>query len=89
MFVCEVRTPRSAVGRFEIGQKVLITGAIITKHRGRKGTVISVQPSRYTRPSNTSLDKYLVQFEDGDQVRFFDIQLVPAAEVKGGSEGEG
>ena len=52
------------MSRFQLGQKVLIMGAISTKHQGREATVINVQPSRYTRPGVTSLDKYIVRFED-------------------------
>ena len=67
------------MSRFQLGQKVLITGAIITKHRDREATVIGIQPSRHKRPSAMSLDKYLVRFEDGDPVEFYDIQLMNAA----------
>jgi hypothetical protein len=40
--------------------------------------VINVQPSRHSKPGVTSLDKYVVRFEDGDQVEFYDIQLMAA-----------
>jgi hypothetical protein len=63
------------VPRFQLGQKVVITGPITTKHRDREGTVINVQPSRRARPGVTSLDKYVVRFDDGDQGEFYDIQL--------------
>jgi len=66
------------VSRFELGQKVVITGPIITKYRAREGTVIAVHPSKHARPGVTSLDKYVVRFEDGDQAEFFDIQLAAA-----------
>ena len=69
------------MSRFQLGQRVLITGAITTKHRDREATVINVQPSRYTRPGVTSLDKYFVRFEDGDQAEFYDIQLMDAPEA--------
>ena len=74
------------MSRFQLGQKVLITGAIITKHRDREAAVISVQPSRHTRPGVTSLDKYVVRFDDGDRAEFYDIQLMdaPAARQTGG-----
>ena len=62
--------------RLQLGQKVVVTGPIATKYRDREGTVIAVQPSKYARPGVTSLDKYVVRFEDGDQAEFFDIQLV-------------
>jgi hypothetical protein len=70
------------VSRFQLGQKVLIGGSITTKHRGREGIVIKVQPSRQTPPGGTSLDKYIVRFQGGDQVEFYDIQLIAAAETK-------
>ena len=62
--------------RFRLGQKVLITGSVIEKNRGRKGTVVSIQPNMYTEPGVTSADKYTVRFEEGDDAQFFEIQLV-------------
>ena len=67
------------MSRFQLGQKVLITGSITTKHRDREAMVINVEPSRHSRPSIRSLDKYVVRFEDGDPVEFYDIQLMNAA----------
>ena len=64
--------------RFHLDERVLITGSITTKHRGREAAVLIVQPSRHTRPGVTSLDKYIVQFGDGDQAEFWDIQLMAA-----------
>ena len=64
--------------RFQLGQKVVITGPITTKYRDREATVIAVQPGKYARPGVTSLDKYVVRFEDGDQAQFYDIQLAAA-----------
>ena len=63
------------MSRFQVGQKVVVTGPMSTKYRGREATVIAVQPSKRSRPGVTSLDKYVVRFEDGDQEEFFDIQL--------------
>jgi hypothetical protein len=71
------------VSRFHVGQKVLITGPIATKYQGREGMVIRVQPSTHARPGVTSLDKYVVRFEDGDQAEFWDIQLMAAPEGEG------
>ncbi len=68
--------------RFQLGQKVIIAGSIITRHRDREATVINVRPSRHARPGVTTLDKYVVRFEDGDQTEFYDIQLVDAAELR-------
>ena len=64
--------------RLQLGQKVVVTGPIATRYRDREGTVIAVQPSKHARPGVTSLDKYVVRFEDGDQAEFFDIQLAAA-----------
>ena len=66
--------------RFQLGQVVSISDSITTKHRDRKGTVIHVQVSRYSRPDMTTLDKYTVRFPDGDEGEFYDIQLNPLSE---------
>jgi hypothetical protein len=69
--------------RFYVGQRVLIGGLITTKHRGREATVMHVEPSTHTRPGVTSLDKYVVRFDSGDQAEFWDIQLMAAPGTKG------
>jgi hypothetical protein len=69
--------------RFEIGQKVLITGAIPTKDRGRKATVIGFRPNN-TVPGVTIADKYVVRFEEGDETEFFEIQLLAIEKRKKG-----
>jgi hypothetical protein len=61
--------------RFHLGQKVLIAAAIDTKYRGRKATVISVQPNTHIAPG---ADKYIAQFGDGNQAEFWGIQLTEA-----------
>ena len=61
--------------RFHLGQKVLITGPIITKYRGREATVIGFRPNKQTPPGVTSADKYIVRFEEGDETELFEIQL--------------
>ncbi len=63
------------VSRFEVGDKVLISGPITTKHCNRQATVIEVHPSRHAPPGTTSLDKYRVRFDDGEEIQFYDIQL--------------
>ena len=68
--------------RFHLGEKVLITGSVIEKDRGRKGTIVSVQPNMYTEPGVTSADKYIVRFEEGDEAGFYEIQLLKAKEKK-------
>jgi hypothetical protein len=69
------------VARFTPGDRVLITGPIATKHRDRKATITGVHPSRHSRPGVTSLDKYTVQFDDGEQYQFYDIQLMRMIEA--------
>lgn len=70
------------MSRFQLGQKVLACGSIITKHQDREGIVINVQPSRHARPDVTLLDKYIVRFPDGDQLEFYDVELIAAAGTK-------
>jgi len=69
---------------FHLGQKVLITRPVNTKHRGREATIINI--STRTPQDVTSADKYLVRFQEGDEADFYDIQLVlaPELEKKGG-----
>ena len=71
--------------RFQIGQKVFITGAIATKDRGRKATVIGVRPNEHTSPGVTVADKYIVQFDEGDDAEFLEIQLVAVEERRKGA----
>jgi len=68
------------MSRFRFGQAVSISGFIATRHRDRKGTVVQIQVSRYSRPDMTSLDKYTIRFPDGDEGEFYDIQLDPPPE---------
>jgi hypothetical protein len=70
------------MSRFHLGRKVMITGSIATKHRDREATVINVRPSTRTRPGVTSLDKYVVRFDDGDQAEFYDSQLKAPQDAK-------
>ena len=66
------------MSRFQLGQRVLITGPIVTRYRGCEATVISFRPNRHTPPGVTSADKYIVRLEEGDELEFFDIQLIAA-----------
>jgi hypothetical protein len=68
--------------RFHLGQRVLITGLIATKHRDREASVISIHRNTHTPPGAMSADKYLVQFDDGHEAEFYDIQLVRAPEER-------
>ena len=60
---------------FHPGQRVLIAGSIPTKHRGREATIVSFNLYKPAVPGVTSADKYSVQFEEGDEAEFFEIQL--------------
>jgi hypothetical protein len=71
--------------RFHLGQKVLITGPIPTKHRGREATVIGVHPNEHTSPGVTVADKYIVRLEEGNDAEFFEIQLVAVGERRKGA----
>ena len=71
--------------RFRLGQKVLITGAIATKDRGREATVIGIYSSTNTPPGVTTADKYIVRFEQGDEAQFFEIQLVAVEKPRKGA----
>ena len=73
------------MSRFQLGQKVLITGPIVTKYRGCEATVIGFRPNKHTPRGVTSADKYIVRFEEGDELEFFDIQLVAAEQQRKGA----
>ncbi len=63
------------VARFQLGDRVCISGLILTRHRNHTGTIVGISPSRHSRPGVTSLDKYTVKFDDGDQSEFYEIQI--------------
>ena len=63
--------------RFHIDQKVLITGPITTKYRGREATVISIQPNTHIAQG---ANKYVLRFEEGDEADFYEFQLVKVPE---------
>jgi hypothetical protein len=71
--------------RFRLGQKVLITGPIVTKYRGRQATVIGVRPNEHTSPGVTVADKYIVRFDEGSDAEFFEIQLVAVEQRRKGA----
>jgi hypothetical protein len=68
--------------RFNLGQKVVITGPVVTKYRGCQATVIGVHPNEHTSPGVTVADKYIVRFDEGDDAEFFEIQLDAVKERK-------
>jgi hypothetical protein len=71
--------------RFRLGQKVLITGPIASKDRGREATVIGLHPNEFTSPGVTTADKYIVRFDEGDDAQFFEIQLVAVEKRRKGA----
>ena len=71
--------------RFHLGQKVLITGPIASKDRGREATVIGVVQTNTHRLELQLADKYIVRFEQGDEAQCFEIQLVSVEERKKGA----
>jgi hypothetical protein len=73
------------MSRFRLGQKVLITGSIVTKYQGCQATVIGVRPNEHTSPGVTVADKYIVQFDEGDDAEFLEIQLVAVEERRKGA----
>jgi len=56
---------------------------IDTKDRGREARVVSIQPYADTQPDVTTGDKYIVQFEEGDEADFYEIQLTKMPEAGG------
>jgi hypothetical protein len=68
--------------RFQLGQRVLIIGPIVTKYRGCEGTVIGFSPNRHMPSGFTSADKYSVRFEKGDDAEFLEIQLLATEQQK-------
>jgi hypothetical protein len=66
------------VSRFESGDRVVVATSITTEHANRQGTVIEVFPGRQGPRGATALDKYTVQFKDGTQFQFYDLQLLRA-----------
>ena len=58
--------------RFATGDSVRILTVIATRHAGRLGMV---KTAKYNSRQNATLDKYLVEFEDGQQSWFWSIQL--------------
>jgi hypothetical protein len=55
--------------------KKSLSRPIDTKDRGREATVISIQPNAATQQDLAAGDKYIVQFEEGDEADFYEIQL--------------
>jgi hypothetical protein len=59
--------------RFKIDDIVEINSVIFSKHTGRQGRIQKVIPSK--RQTQT-LDRYVVRFNDLEEEKFWDIQLV-------------
>jgi hypothetical protein len=66
------------VSRFKLGDRVLVATSLTTEHGNRQGTVIDVIPGRQSPRGATALDKYSVQFDDGTEFQFYDLQLIRA-----------
>lgn len=58
--------------RFDSGDDVKIVPVIATRYAGNIGKIKS---TKYNARDRTTLDKYLVEFEDGIQAWFWSIQL--------------
>jgi hypothetical protein len=58
--------------RFATGDCVRILALIATRHVGGLGMI---KAAKYNSRQNATLDKYLVEFEDGQQSWFWSIQL--------------
>jgi hypothetical protein len=60
--------------RFYAGDNVRIVPVIATRHAGSIG---KIKAAKYNSRDRITLDKYLVEFEDGFQAWFWSIQLEP------------
>ena len=69
-----MNSKRTDLQRFQVGDRVKVTGTIGTRYCNRLGTILSVKVSRYAR----TLDKYRIVFDDKSQEDLWDIQLEPA-----------
>lgn len=58
--------------RFVAGDHVKILGLMANKYAGTTGIVKS---AKYNSRDRSTLDKYLVEFENGEQAWFWSIQL--------------
>jgi len=58
--------------RFETGARVLVRSTIFNRHVGDEGSISKVIPHK---SGKRTLDKYEVEFPDGDKSVFWDIQL--------------
>jgi hypothetical protein len=62
--------------RFVAGDLVKVLSVIATHHSGSIGII---KAAKYNSRERATLDKYLVEFEDGEQGWFWSIQLNPEA----------
>jgi len=58
--------------RFSVGDTVVINSTIATRSANAVAYVTQIRSSLHSH----TLDKYTVQFEDGSEAQFWDIQLV-------------
>ena len=64
--------------RFELGARVLVRSTIFNGHVGDEGSISKVIPHK---SGKRTLDKYEVEFADGEKSLFWDIQLGRPAKV--------
>ncbi len=64
---------RAAMCRFKIDDVVEINSVIFSKYTGRQGRITKVIPSRQ---QTATLDRYVVSFNETEEEKFWDIQLV-------------
>jgi hypothetical protein len=71
------------VPRYFVGDSVKVTPMIATRHAGHIGTILT---AKYNPQDRTTLDKYLVQFDSGEQGWFWSIQLNSHGESKSAAD---
>ena len=70
--------------RFAAGDHVKIVPVIATRYAGSIGKIKS---AKYNTRDRVTLDKYLVEFEDGIQAWFWSIQLDPSTPASSNGAG--
>ena len=64
------------MSRFNIGDIVFISRSIFSRYRNRQATVVGVYPVSFSLQGIPSLATYTVRFDDGEEVRFYETQLM-------------
>jgi len=65
--------------KVQVGQRVLITELIHSRRSGQTGFIVEYRPSKKKIPS---LDKCVVEFQDGERIQFWTIQVKPENDAK-------